>query len=337
MSTIGTLVVMWILGWLAVAKVTIRRLLLGPTLPSWTWRTEWAVAFAREVIAVAARKRDDKRLFRWGLRASIPVPLDLLRRVDVRRVKVGTIVADRYLPTDVFVAKTTILYFHGGGYAFGNPGTHRQFIARLVYATQSGAIAPRYRLAPLYRFPAAVDDAIESYEALITAGIDPTSIVVAGDSAGGGLAVALLHRIRATGAPMPAGAMLFSPYLDLEHGDYTIATNARTDYLPLSELSAPNHWYATADELRSPEVSPIHADLTGFPPMLVFAGGAEMLLGDSLRFAENARRDGVDVTLVVEPEMVHVWPAFVDWEPASDRCLEASRSWFDDLLGDTQR
>jgi epsilon-lactone hydrolase len=131
--------------------------------------------------------------------------------------------------------------------------------------------------------------------------------------------------------------MLFSPYLDLEHGDYTIATNARTDYLPLSELSTPNHWYAATDELRSPEVSPIHADLTGFPPMLVFAGGAEMLLGDSLRFAENARRDGVEVTLVVEPEMVHVWPAFVEWEPASRRCLDASRSWFDDLLGDLRR
>lgn len=128
---------------------------------------------------------------------------------------------------------------------------------------------------------------------------------------------------------MPAGAMVFSPYVDLEHGGYTIRTNAATDYLPLSELSRPNDWYAEPERLRDPEVSPVRGDLTGLPPLLVFAGGAEMLLGDSLRLVEIARRDGVDVELVVEPEMMHVWPAVVEWEPASARSLETAAAWID--------
>ena len=334
MGTIVTLIAMWFRGWLALVTATIRRLLLGPTLPTWMWRTEWAVASARAVVETASRRRDDPFLIRFGMRITLPVPLDLLRQVDLRRVHVGSVVADRYLPTNVFQANTTILYFHGGGYTFGNPGTHRQFIARLVHATRAGAVAPRYRLAPRHRFPAAVDDALEAYRSMIDAGIDPTRIVLAGDSAGGGLTMALLLRLRDEGVPMPAGAIVFSPYVDLEHGSYTIATNARTDYLPLTELSRPNDWYTEPDRLRDPQVSPVHGDLTGLPPLLVFAGGAEMLLGDSIRLSEIARRDGVDVELVIEPEMMHVWPAFADWEPASHRTLETARRWIDTVVGD---
>ena len=334
MGTLATLITMWVHGWLAVLKATLRRLLLGPTLPSWMWRTEWSVAFARAVIEVASHHRDDEFLMRAGLRITAPVPLSLVRTIDLRRVRVGGIEADRYLPTSVFRPATAILYFHGGGYVFGNPGTHRQFIARLVHATGAGAVAPRYRLAPRHRFPAAVDDACSAYRALLDAGIDPGTIIVSGDSAGGGLTMALLLRIRTEGLPMPAGAMVFSPYVDLEHGDYTIHTNASTDYLPLSELSRPNDWYTEPGRLRDPEVSPVHGDLTGLPPLLVFAGGAEMLLGDSLRLVEIARRDGVAVDLVIEPEMVHVWPAIVDWEPASDRCLDSAAAWIDRITSD---
>jgi len=322
---------MWWAVTMSVLVVSMRRILLGPTLPSWTWRTEWAVASARAVIGSAARYRDDPVLSRFGLRVTTPVPRDLRRSVDVRRVHVGAIEADRYLPSDVFRTRNILLYFHGGGYVFGNPGTHRQFIARLVEATGCGAVAPRYRLAPNHRYPAAVDDALAAYQSLLDADIDPSTIVVSGDSAGGGLAMALLIRLRSVGLPLPSGAMLFSPYLDLEHTGYSVKANARTDYLPLAELTGPNTWYAGADELREPEVSPIHADLAGLPPMIVFAGGAEMLLADSERLVENAARDGVDAELVIEPEMMHVWPAIVDWEPASRRTLEVARRWIGQL------
>ncbi|MGI9584533.1 MAG: alpha/beta hydrolase fold domain-containing protein, partial [Acidimicrobiia bacterium] len=142
----------------------------------------------------------------------------------------------------------------------------------------------------------------------------------------------LIHRLRAVGIAAPAGAVLFSPYIDLEHSAYTIETNARTDYLPIDTMREPNDWYAEKDNIADPEASPLHADLTGFPPLLVFAGGAEMLLDDAVRLKDHADRDGVSAELVTETEMMHVWPAIVEWEPASERALEKTASWMADLL-----
>lgn len=333
MAALVHLAAMWFAGAIAVVSVTVRRLLLGPTLPTWSWRTEWTVASVRAVLTVAARHRDDQLISRIGMTVRTPVPLGLRRRVDVRRVKVGAVEADRYLPADLFRATRTLLYFHGGGYLFGNPGTHRQFVSRLVDASHAEAIAPRYRLAPHHRYPAAVEDALAAYRAIIESHIDPASVIVAGDSAGGGLALALLIRIRSLDLPMPAGALLFSPYLDLEHTGYTIRANARTDYLPLSEMVEPNDWYSEIAQILEPEVSPVHADFTGMPPMLVFAGGAEMLRADAERLVESALRAGVDAELAIEPEMMHVWPAMVEWEPASQRALEHATTWIHRLPG----
>ena len=308
----------------------VRRLLLGPRLPSWSWTTELSVASARAVIAAAVRRPGDGTLTRFGMRFTAPVPGRLRSRMTVRRVRIAGMEADRYLPEPVADPHLTVIYFHGGGYVFGNPGTHRTLIAQLSDAAQVNVVAPRYRLAPEHRYPAAVDDAEHAYRALLDAGHDPRSIVLAGDSAGGGLAAALVVRISAVGLPAPGGLLLFSPYLDLTHASYTIRTNADTDYLPLSTMKAPNDSYAEPHQLADPEVSPLNADLAGFPPMLVFAGGAEMLLGDSLRFAERATESDADLTLIVEDEMMHVWPAFADWEPASKRAMDAAARWLDE-------
>lgn len=321
------LLIMSLAGWVATIAVTLRRILLGPTLPSWKWTTDWTVAFMRAVIGRAVGFSDDRLLLRLGLNARLPVPWSLRSSVHVRKIRLGGIRADRFSAVGTPTPNVTFLYFHGGGYVFGNPGTHRQFIAELVNATGAGAVAPQYRLAPRHRYPAAVDDAETSYRALLNGGVDPQSIVVAGDSAGGGLAAALMLRIRSQGLPMPGGAVLLSPYLDLEHTSYTIRTNARTDYLPLSQLSEPNDWYADPDQLRLPEVSPVYADLTGLPSTLVLAGGAEMILGDSIRFAENAERDGVELDLVIEDEMMHVWPIVADRQPQSREALELIAQW----------
>jgi acetyl esterase/lipase len=252
-------------------------------------------------------------------------------KVRVNRTKLGGLPADRYIRLEDATDRATLLYFHGGGYVFGNPGTHRQHLARLAYETDTDAFAPQYRLAPEHKYPAAVEDALTAYNALLASGRQPERIVVSGDSAGGGLALALLLKIREQGLPMPGGSMLFSPYTDLTHSSYTISTNADTDYLPVAELSRPNHSYANADQLTDPMVSPVFADLTGLPPMLVLAGGAEMILDDSVRLTGNARRDGVDTTLVVEGEMMHVWPALVPWEPATARALTVASEWIDSL------
>ncbi len=327
MATLMHLIKMWIAAALAMLRVTFSRLLLGPTLPSWTWRTEWAVAGARAIIAVAAERPDDAVTKQFGRLVRAPVPPSLRSSVRVRRVKLATSTADRYIRLHDPLDAATLLYFHGGGYIFGNPGTHRQFIAHLVDATRTTAYAPPYRLAPEFRFPAAVQDALASYRALLDRGIDPSSLIVCGDSAGGGLAMATLHRARRMGIPLPGGVILFSPYLDLRHTAYTIPINAGTDYLPLAELSQPNHRYASPEQLDDPEVSPLRADLTGFPRMLIFAGGAEMILDDAVRLKANADAAGVDATLIIEPEMMHVWPAIVPWQEASHRTMVQCGKW----------
>jgi acetyl esterase/lipase len=284
------------------------------------------------VIAVAADHKEDPWINNIGLRFKTPLPASLVGGVRVTPQLLGHNLGDHFERVGARQNVAMILYFHGGGYMFGNPGTHRDHIARLVARTGTAATAPKYRLAPTHQFPAAVDDAINSYRALLTCCSSADEIIVAGDSAGGGLAVAMVHRARAEGLPLPAGLILFSPYVDIDHTSYTIRTNAQTDYLPLRELLVPNGWYAPADQHTNPEASPIRANLTGFPPMLVLAGGAEMMLADSLRLAENARRDGVECELVVEPEMPHVWPALIPWEPASKRSLSTCARWIQETV-----
>ncbi len=242
MSSVVNVARLWLLVSLAIARRIFKRLLLGPTLPSWTWRTDIAVAVARTAIGFAATVPDDPIITQFGLRIKAPVPAVLGRSVRVSSSNLGSRDADRYIRLGATTDSATILYFHGGGYVFGNPGTHRQHLARLVHATGTTAIAPRYRLAPKHKYPAALDDAVDAYRALIASGTDPAHVMVSGDSAGAGLALAMLLRLRDAGDVLPSGAILFSPYADLEHTAYTIATNAGTDYLPASELSAPKRY-----------------------------------------------------------------------------------------------
>jgi len=333
MSSIILLIRIWFAANLAIAKATFRRLMLGPMLPTWSWRTEWGVASARRVIAVAADHKEDPWINTIGLRFKMPVPIDLMGAVRVTPQLLGHNLGDHYERVGTHQNQAMILYFHGGGYIFGNPGTHREHLARLIARTGTAATAPTYRLAPEHPYPAAVDDATDAYRALLTCCSSADEIIVAGDSAGAGLAIAMVHRARREGLPMPAGLMLFSPYLDLDHGGYTLRTNALTDYLPVREMSVPNNWYAKQEQHGDPEASPINADLSGFPRMLVFAGGAEMLLADSLRLSENAKRDSVECELVIEPEMPHVWPVLAPWEPASKRALKQCAQWIATLRG----
>ena len=321
------LVVMWWASAMAVIRVTFRRLLLGPTVASWMWRTEWFVAIARATIEVAATDRNDMVVNTFGRHVRTPVPLSLRRDIWVKRTNLAGLPTDRFMRLKAPKDTATLLYFHGGGYVFGNPGTHRQYVAQLANATDTSAFAPRYRLAPLHPFPAAVDDAISAYEGLLERGTEPQNIIVAGDSAGGGLALAMVHRARSIGVPLPGGIITFSPYTDLTNSAYTIPLNAGTDYLPLSELSEPDDHYAPGFDLENPEISPVFADLAGFPPMLTFAGGHEMLLDDAVRLDARARAAGVDSKLVVEEDMMHVWPVALTWEPATQRAFETCAAW----------
>jgi acetyl esterase/lipase len=208
-------------------------------------------------------------------------------------------------------ADQVILYLHGGGYALGSIRSHGELIARIARATGRRALAPMYRLAPEHPFPAAVDDAVAAYRWLLAEGVRPENIVIVGDSAGGGLVMAALLSLRDAGDPLPLAAICLSPWVDLEAASGSIAERAHLD--PIIDrpglLKMAEHYLVGGDP-RHPLASPVHADLTGLPPLLIQVGTAEVLFDDAARLAEKARLAGIDVTFDPWEEMLHVWHVF---------------------------
>ncbi|MCU0261451.1 MAG: alpha/beta hydrolase [Ilumatobacteraceae bacterium] len=216
----------------------------------------------------------------------------------------------------------TILYLHGGGYVVGSSETHRKMVGHLAKAAGVRSFVADYRLAPEAPHPAALDDALAIYRALLADGTDPGRIVVAGDSAGGGLAVALLVAARDTGLPQPAGAIVFSPWVDLAGTGETMQTRVDVDLMVTAELAEmmAAHYLAGADP-RTPTASPLYADLHGLAPMCIQVGDEEVLLADSTRLADRLRAAGVDVELEVFPEMQHVFQIAAGLLPESDDAI----------------
>jgi len=201
-----------------------------------------------------------------------------------------------------------ILYLHGGAYALGSIDTSREFAARLAHVTNTPVLAINYRLAPEHPFPAALEDAVSAYRWLPDQGFDPSQTIIAGDSAGGGLALAILLTLRDAGERLPAGAVCISPWTDLALTGASIRTKAQADpILDLYSLDMYAKYYAGEREPAFPLISPLYADMKGLPPLLIQVGTDEILLDDAARCAENARQAGVDVTLEIWDEMFHVF------------------------------
>ena len=208
-------------------------------------------------------------------------------------------------------SERTLLYLHGGAYVIGNANGYRSVWGALAKAARARGLAIDYRLAPEHPFPAAVDDAVAAYRWLLEQGRRPGSIVIAGDSAGGGLTVAMLVKARSAGLPMPAAALAISPWVDLECVGQTIASKAEADpALTKAGLVNMAAHYIGGGSARDPLVSPLYADLTGLPPLLIQVGSAEILLDDAIRLAGVAGAADVRTTLEVWPGMPHVWHAF---------------------------
>ena len=202
-----------------------------------------------------------------------------------------------------------ILYLHGGAYALGSIKTHREFVGRLASATGMRGLLLDYRLAPEHPYPAALEDATAAYHWLIAQGYEASRIIVAGDSAGGGLALAALLTLRDAGEALPAGAVCISPWTDLASTGGSIQSKAHVDVvLNPDTLDLYARYYAGEHDVRSPLISPLYADLRGLPPLLIQVGADEILLDDATRCAEKAREAGVDVTLEIWDEMFHVFP-----------------------------
>ena len=283
--------------------------------------------------------------------------LDLQADVPTLRASFNELMARIPVPDDVQQSPTTIggvgaievtvpgadadgviLYFHGGVYVIGTAAATVPLVGELARRTGTRAITLDYRLAPEHPYPAAVADAQDAYQGLLEQGIDAGQIALAGESAGGGLAVATLLALRDAGVPLPSCAFLMSPYADLTLSGDSIADREAVDRTLTPEgLRLRILDYVAGADASHPLISPVFADLTGLPPLLIQVGSNEILLSDALRLAERAATDDVTVTLDVTDGVGHVFQAFAAMLDEADAALVRASAFLRTNLAATER
>jgi acetyl esterase/lipase len=238
------------------------------------------------------------------------------------RVDAGGVPAE-WVSTAASKPLPVVLFFHGGGYCIGSAKTHRDLVSRLCTAAGARALSVDYRLAPENPFPAAVDDGVAAYRWLRQQDVPASSIVIAGDSAGGGLTLATLLALKQAGEELPAGGVCMSPVTDHTKSGESMRTKVELDPMvhPSSSTAYSNLYLGGADA-TTPLASPLHADLEGLPPLLILVGTWEVLLDDSTRFAEKAKAASVPVELEVWDEMIHIWPFFAALLPEARQAID---------------
>ncbi len=243
--------------------------------------------------------------------------------VKVEHVTAGNTPAEWLRPPSAEAGRV-VLYLHGGGYVIGSPRSHRHLAAAIAAAAGASALLLDYRLAPEHPFPAAVDDARAAYRWLLDQGIAPARIVIAGDSAGGGLTVATLLALREARLPLPAAGVCISPWVDLTCSGASYQSKAAVDpIVRQAGVAEMARAYLGSTDPRSPLASPLFADLRGLPPLLIHVGGDEVLLDDAVALAERAKAAGVDATLEEYDRMVHVWHWFLPMLDEAQAAVES--------------
>ncbi|WP_169729296.1 alpha/beta hydrolase [Solimonas soli] len=289
----------------------------GPSLRAIAWRrpVRWLLApIFRAGRSVALRRR---ALLRVAMVARLPIAPFTRTAADTLRGVPVEWISSTHQP-----ARRVVLYLHGGAYLFGAARIYRAVNARLAEWAQARVVAVDYRLAPEHPFPAAPADALAAYRGLLERGIAAADIVLAGDSAGGGLALACALQVREAGLPMPAGIVLFSPWVDLSLGGETIVSRAASELIldpqMLREAAAA---YLAGRPAQTALASPLFADLRGLPPLLVQVTDTELLYDDARRLAERAGAAGVEVEYKVWRGLWHVWQVFAGKVPEADAAL----------------
>lgn len=248
------------------------------------------------------------------------------RGVAAEPVRIGGMDAEWISPAGA-ARDRAVLYFHGGGYVMGSVPAHRGIVAKFVQGGRTPALLFGYRLAPEHPFPAALEDALEAYRWLVDQGIPPVRIVFAGDSAGGGLCLATLLALKDRGQALPSAAAVLSPWVDLACSGESYRSNAATCLSPPGSWQACRRHYAGDRDPRDPAMSPLYGDLRGLPPLLIHAGGAEILRSDAESFAHKAREAGVDVALRIGPGLCHCYPACAPMFPEAVQAMEEIRAF----------
>lgn len=303
------------------AAVNVRRKMSGPLRPTWDPTFEALAEFfhqgSRRItrLPLEAQRRTTTSVI-LGLPSS-----PLYQETRFEKVEIAGVPAEWFRRDDA-AQGPVILYLHGGGYGLGSIETHRDLVARICRASRASALALDYRLAPEHKFPAQLEDALCAYQWLLDENIDPSRIVIAGDSAGGCLTFSTLLKLRDVGHPLPAAGVALSPWIDPEMQGTTLDVNERYDYIGRRVLHQYVKRWIDPTQLQNPLAAPLHADLSGLPPLLIQVGSAEVLLDDSRRIAERAKAAGVDVTLRVWEDMIHVWHLFAFMAPQGVAAIE---------------
>jgi epsilon-lactone hydrolase len=290
----------------SIAEVSVRRMLKGPKRTSWNWFIELGTELLKKQL-IAAFKMPDVKAARQYL-DSIQISSRAISEVEITPLEQTTFRGSWFTPINT-EPHVTVLYFHGGGYAF-YPRGYNNFIALIALATKSRTFALDYRLSPENRFPAQLDDALNAYRWLLGTGTEADHIVLAGDSAGGHLAVALLLAARDFGLSAPALTITLSPPTDFETEYPSIVGNQDLDWINKQMLTQWADWFCDPAQRHDPRVSPLWADLRGLPPIYIQAGGGEILYHSIRAFADRAKSDGADVVLETWEDMNHVFQMF---------------------------
>lgn len=307
-----------------ILETSAHRALKGPRLPGWNWFVELTTQVLKRQTQVAFQMGDVKKARRYLDSVVISSP-------ELSEVTITPVVQEKFRGS-WFVRKNlagqslaghgneprvSVLYFHGGGYSF-YPQSYANLIALITWAAKSRTFALDYRLSPEHRFPAQLDDALNAYRWLLEEGTDPDRLIVAGDSAGGNLTLALLLAARESALPLPALAVALSPPTDFEAN---VSGKGDFDWIDERMLKQWADWFCDSAERRNPLVSPLWADLRGLPPIYIQAGRAEILYASIRAFADGAQEQSADVILETWEDMTHDFQMFGLDSPPSVEAL----------------
>ncbi|OIK10527.1 hypothetical protein BIV60_20745 [Bacillus sp. MUM 116] len=244
------------------------------------------------------------------------------KNCNVEKVDIEGIKAE-WLTNKHVTGERVLLYFHGGAYTYGSADSHRALAGKIGKVTGVKVLLPEYRLVPENPYPAAIEDAVKVYKWLLKKGFDSKNIIVAGDSAGGGLSIALALVLREEGVGCPASIICLSPWVDLTSSGESYTKKVKEDPLFTPHgIKKAAQIYAGDEPLTSPFISPVFADLTGLPPLFIQVGSEELLLSDAKMLAEQARRYNVPVNFKVWQGMWHVWQLTGDLLPEAKKAIK---------------
>lgn len=306
--------------------VAIARLQRGPLRPSWSFATELAAMVQQRVLTMSKR-----RGIAWlrDVQRALPAATPLDSKVRFEWVDAGGVRALWCVPTVPEPLERVVLYCHGGGYVIGSPDSHRDLVARIAVGARARVLSLDYRLSPEAPFPAAQEDCHRGLEWLLEQGVDPGTIALAGDSAGGALSLATLLARREAGLPLPACAVLLCPWVDPLSDGGSMVENVPYDFGDRELLVSWIRTHARDPQIGLPALSPLAADLRGLPPLLVQAGEAEILLDQITSLAESARASGVEVSFTVYRDMFHDFQTMATLVPVGAEAIEEIAAYLD--------